>query len=96
LTKRLTFKPYDLTVEVPDGENLLRAAVAAGVHINASCGGEGVCGKCRILLESGELESTRSGLLSDEEWDLGYRQACQSWAMRWCASPPSPCWTAAP
>jgi uncharacterized 2Fe-2S/4Fe-4S cluster protein (DUF4445 family) len=79
LTKRLTFKPYDLTIEVPAGENLLRAAVAAGVHINASCGGEGVCGKCKILLESGELETTRSGLLSNEEWDLGYRQACQSW-----------------
>jgi uncharacterized 2Fe-2S/4Fe-4S cluster protein (DUF4445 family) len=79
LTKRLTFKPYDLTIEVPVGENLLRAAVAAGVHINASCGGEGVCGKCKILLESGELETTRSGLLSNEEWDLGYRQACQSW-----------------
>jgi uncharacterized 2Fe-2S/4Fe-4S cluster protein (DUF4445 family) len=78
LTKRLTFKPYDLTVDVPAGENLLRAAVAAGVHINASCGGEGVCGKCKILLESGDLESTRSGLLSNEEWDLGYRQACQS------------------
>ena len=77
MTKRVTFKPYDLTVEVPEGENLLRAAVQAGVHINASCGGEGVCGKCRVLLESGELESSRSGLLSDEEWDLGYRQACQ-------------------
>jgi uncharacterized 2Fe-2S/4Fe-4S cluster protein (DUF4445 family) len=79
LAKKVTFKPYDLTVEVPEGENLLRAALQAGVHINASCGGEGVCGKCRILLESGNLESTRSGLLSDEEWDLGYRQACQSW-----------------
>jgi uncharacterized 2Fe-2S/4Fe-4S cluster protein (DUF4445 family) len=77
LTKRVTFKPYDLTVEVPEGENLLRAAVQAGVHINASCGGEGVCGKCRILLEAGELASSRSGLISDEEWDLGYRQACQ-------------------
>jgi uncharacterized 2Fe-2S/4Fe-4S cluster protein (DUF4445 family) len=78
LGKHVTFKPYEITVEVPDGENLLRAALAAGVHINASCGGEGVCGKCRVLLESGELTSTRSGLLSDEEWDLGYRQACQS------------------
>jgi uncharacterized 2Fe-2S/4Fe-4S cluster protein (DUF4445 family) len=48
------------------------------VHINASCGGEGVCGKCRILLEEGELDSSRSGLLSDDEWQLGYRQACQS------------------
>lgn len=74
----VTFKPYDLTVEVPEGENLLRAALEAGVHINASCGGEGVCGKCRVLLESGELESPRAPLLSDEDWDLGFRQACQS------------------
>jgi uncharacterized 2Fe-2S/4Fe-4S cluster protein (DUF4445 family) len=78
LGKHVTFKPYEISVEVPDGENLLRAALLAGVHINASCGGEGVCGKCKVLLESGELTSTHSGLLSDEEWDLGYRQACQS------------------
>ena len=78
MSKRVVFQPYDLTVEVPEGENLLRIAVQAGVHINASCGGEGVCGKCRILLEEGELDSLRTGLLSDEEWSLGYRQACQS------------------
>jgi uncharacterized 2Fe-2S/4Fe-4S cluster protein (DUF4445 family) len=79
LSKRVTFKPYEITIEVPDGENLLRAALQAGVHINASCGGEGVCGKCRVILEAGDLESTRAGLLSDEDWMLGYRQACQSW-----------------
>ena len=78
MTKRVTFKPYDLVVEVPEGENLLRVALQNGVHINASCGGEGVCGKCRILLEEGELDSLPSGLLSLEEWNLGYRQACQS------------------
>jgi uncharacterized 2Fe-2S/4Fe-4S cluster protein (DUF4445 family) len=76
--KKVTFNPYGLTIEVPEGENLLRAALAAGVHINASCGGEGVCGKCRILVESGELDSHRAGLVSNDEWDLGYRQACQS------------------
>lgn len=64
-------------VEVDEGENLLRAALQAGVHINASCGGEGVCGKCRILLEDGELECPDSTLLSRDEWSLGYRQACQ-------------------
>ena len=78
MSKRVVFKPYDITVEVPEGENLLRVALQAGVHINASCGGEGVCGKCRILLESGELDSLRTGLLSDDDWNLGYRQACQS------------------
>ena len=71
MTFKLTFNPYDITIEVPEGENLLRAASDAGIHINASCGGEGVCGKCRVLLESGELDTARSGLLSDEAWNTG-------------------------
>jgi uncharacterized 2Fe-2S/4Fe-4S cluster protein (DUF4445 family) len=75
--KRITFKPYEIAIEVPEGHNLLLAALEAGVHINASCGGEGVCGKCKILLESGDLESVQGSLISDEEWNLGYRQACQ-------------------
>jgi|WetSurMetagenome_2_1015567.scaffolds.fasta_scaffold61240_2 uncharacterized 2Fe-2S/4Fe-4S cluster protein (DUF4445 family) len=77
LNKKVTFQPYDITVEVEDGENLLKAALNAGVHINASCGGEGVCGKCRILLEEGTLECPDNTLLSQDDWNLGYRQACQ-------------------
>ncbi len=77
MSPRVTFKPYNLTFEVAAGTNLLRAALDTGVHINASCGGQGTCGKCRILWESGELECPPSTLLSSEEWNLGYRQACQ-------------------
>jgi uncharacterized 2Fe-2S/4Fe-4S cluster protein (DUF4445 family) len=77
LGKKVTFQPYDITIEVEAGENLLRAALSAGVHINASCGGEGVCGKCRIIMEEGELECPDSTLLTRDEWSLGYRQACQ-------------------
>ena len=77
MSRRVTFKPYDLTVEVEDGENLLKASLDAGVHINASCGGEGVCGKCKIIVESGDLDTTRSGLITEDEWSLGFRQACQ-------------------
>ena len=75
--KKVTFKPYDITIEVEEGENLLRAALRAGVHINASCGGEGVCGKCRVILEEGKVECPESTLLSQDECSLGYRQACQ-------------------
>ncbi|MFZ5453196.1 MAG: ASKHA domain-containing protein [Thermodesulfobacteriota bacterium] len=78
MAKKITFNPYGLTIEVPEGENLLRAALAAGVHINASCGGEGVCGKCKVLVEEGQVDSLPGGLLTNEEWDLGYRQACQT------------------
>jgi uncharacterized 2Fe-2S/4Fe-4S cluster protein (DUF4445 family) len=75
--KKVTFKPYDITIEVEEGENLLRAALRAGVHINASCGGEGVCGKCRVILEEGQVECADSSLLTQEDCSLGYRQACQ-------------------
>jgi len=63
---------------VEEGDNLLQAAIDAGVHISASCGGAGVCGTCKVLVRKGEVESVRSEKLSDEEWQQGIRQACQS------------------
>ena len=50
----------------------------AGVHINASCGGEGVCGKCRVIIDQGEVESEKTDKLSPADYDLGVRQACKS------------------
>ena len=76
--KTVRFLPYDVDIEVEEGTNLLHAAMEAGVHINASCGGEGVCGKCKIILESGELLSQRGAIQTEEEWNLGFRLACQS------------------
>ncbi len=75
---KITFQPYDRTVEVEDGEILIKAALEAGVHINASCGGAGVCGKCRIIIEQGEVEGGRSEMLSKEDIEKGYRLACMS------------------
>ena len=42
---KVKFFPHEKEVAVEDGETLIRAAMDAGVDINASCGGEGVCGK---------------------------------------------------
>jgi len=75
---KVTFLPHDKTVTVPEGENLLRAAMEAGVHINASCGGDGVCAKCRILVEEGTLEGGLSDRITPEDLAKGYRLACQS------------------
>jgi uncharacterized 2Fe-2S/4Fe-4S cluster protein (DUF4445 family) len=63
---------------VEEGDNLLQAAIDASVHISASCGGAGVCGTCKVLVRKGEVGSVRSEKLSDEEWQQGIRQACQS------------------
>jgi len=77
-THKITFLPHNISVEVPEGETILRAALEAGVHINASCGGEGVCGKCRIMIESGEVSGGTSERLSQADMDKGYLIACQS------------------
>ncbi|MBL7207514.1 MAG: 2Fe-2S iron-sulfur cluster binding domain-containing protein, partial [Desulfobacterales bacterium] len=49
ISHTVLFLPHNKSIIVRDGENLIRAAMEAGVHINASCGGEGVCGKCRVI-----------------------------------------------
>jgi len=76
--RRVHFDPDNVDIIVEQGTNLLEAAVAAGVHINASCGGSGVCGTCKVLITGGEVESTRTEKLSVEEYERGLRQACQS------------------
>ncbi len=72
----ITFLPHDRKIEVAEGENLIWAAMEAGVHVNASCGGEGVCGKCRVIIEQGEVEEGLSERLSPEDIEQGYRLAC--------------------
>ncbi|OQY52892.1 MAG: ferredoxin [Desulfobacteraceae bacterium 4572_89] len=78
MTCTIKFLPHNNSVEVEENESLIRAAMEAGVHINASCGGTGVCGKCRVLLEEGEVEGGVSEHLSSEDRDQGYRLACLS------------------
>ncbi|MFA6321519.1 MAG: ASKHA domain-containing protein, partial [Candidatus Omnitrophota bacterium] len=43
-------KPRPRNIKVPKGTDLLTAAVKAGVVLNANCGGEGVCGKCKVII----------------------------------------------
>ena len=74
----VTFLPSNKTVLVKERDSVIKAARKAGLHINASCGGAGVCGKCRVLLEQGEIEGGRSEKLSKEDYGRGYRQACIS------------------
>ncbi len=78
MTYSVEFLPHNIKVEVDDNENLIRAAMEAGVHINASCGGAGVCGKCRVLIEKGHVEGGISEHLSQEDQEKGYRLACQA------------------
>ena len=65
-------------IECNDGDNLLELARRANVAIDAPCSGNGSCGKCRVRLVEGELESPRSRHISDEEYKDGWRLSCSS------------------
>lgn len=43
-----------VVAEIPQGQDVLRTALEAGLPLASSCGGEGVCGSCRIRVLAGE------------------------------------------
>ncbi|MCB2180421.1 MAG: DUF4445 domain-containing protein [Desulfobulbaceae bacterium] len=78
MSKTVKFLPDNATITVDDGENLLAAAAKAGVYIHAFCGGDGVCGKCKVKIKEGEVLSSKAQHLKQEEYDQGVRLACQA------------------
>ncbi len=77
-THTVRFLPYKQEIKVNDGETIIRAAMESGIHINASCGGEGVCGKCRVIIEDGNVEEEITEKLTREDLEKGYRLACKA------------------
>lgn len=78
MAKTVHFLPDDVKTTVEEGENLLNVAANVGVYIHAFCGGEGVCGKCKIQIEQGEVSATQATQLKSAEIEQGFRLACQS------------------
>ena len=68
--------PMEITCNA--GDNLLELARRANVAIDAPCSGNGSCGKCRVRLVEGELETIPSRHITDEEFEAGWRLSCNS------------------
>ena len=65
-------------IECNAGDNLLELARRANVAIDAPCSGNGSCGKCRVKLLEGDVESIPSRHISDEEYNAGWRLSCNT------------------
>ncbi len=74
----IRFLPDGAEISVPPGTDILEAALEAGIYINSSCAGEGICGRCRVIVKNGSIETEPSGRLSREEVKTGYVLACRS------------------
>ena len=73
-----------VTIECNAGDNLLELARRANVAIDAPCSGNGSCGKCRVQLLEGELDTIPSRHISDEEYNAGWRLSCNSKVLSDC------------
>lgn len=73
---KITFYPDNKAIEVEKGKNILSAAISAGVYINSSCGRDGVCGRCKVILKKGSALTQPSGRISLEERRRGVYLAC--------------------
>ena len=65
-----------VTISANVGDKLLDTARLANVAIDAPCSGNGVCGKCRVKLLSGELDAPINRHITIAEYEAGWRLAC--------------------
>jgi len=77
-TFKIHFLPNDKIVEIKNGNTVLDAAHKANIYINSICGGDGICGKCKVILSSGNVDAPPTKLLSEEETEKKYILACEA------------------
>ena len=74
----IRFEPSGLKIEVPAGTVLLEAAHKAGIYLSSICGGDGYCGKCKVIIDRGQFQSHPTTLLTQDEIRQDVVLACQT------------------
>jgi len=74
---RVAFVPDGSALEVERGATILEACRRAGIEIDAVCGGEGKCGRCKVQVD-GACSSEPSRFVTKDEARDGVVLACLS------------------
>jgi CDP-4-dehydro-6-deoxyglucose reductase len=77
MTHRITIEPSGHQFEVEPGNTILRAALAAGIHLPYGCR-NGACGACKGRIVSGQVDRGlySEGALSEADLNAGYALFC--------------------
>lgn len=75
---KVVFNPFARTVTVPGGTTLLEAAMQAHIGLESPCGGDGICGRCKLIVTEGHVRGDVTGQLTRDEIRQGYVLACQT------------------
>ncbi|MFA5062530.1 MAG: ASKHA domain-containing protein [Candidatus Omnitrophota bacterium] len=73
---KVTFLPDNKIAEVAKDTTILSAALSCGVYIKSDCGGDGVCGRCKVIVKKGKVLSQPSGLINAEDRKRNAHLAC--------------------
>ena len=76
---KILFLPNNKEINTDDDKTILETALMNDIYIAASCNSQGRCGKCKIIIEKGEVYSANRDLLTKEEIDKSYYLACQTY-----------------
>ncbi len=74
----IKFLPEGELATASSEDTLLDVAQRAGVYVSSLCGGDMICGKCRLVVKEGQVFEEQHMLLSREEVRRGYVLACAS------------------
>ncbi len=74
----IRFEPSGLKIKVPSGAVLLEAAHKAGIYLSSICGGDGYCGKCKVIVNEGQFHCKPTALLTPDEIRENVVLACQT------------------
>lgn len=80
---KVTFLPFDIEVDVPEGTVILDAALDNNIKIDHNCGGNCACSTCHIIVEKGfetlnEMTEDEEDMLDEAEGLIDIsRLACQ-------------------
>lgn len=75
---KVKFLPSGICAEMPRGSTILDAARQASIYITSLCGGDGYCGKCRVIVESGDIDAKPTTLLSRQDVQNNVVLACET------------------
>jgi len=79
----VSYSPYGASTTAGEGRTLLDVAADVGASIESLCGGEGLCGTCKVVVEDGQecltaVTDADETLLSTEQLEDGYRLSCRA------------------
>jgi len=78
---KIAFQPVGTRVEVGAGSTVLEAGREAGLILAANCGGNGLCGRCRVTVLGEHIPAPTEAeyqALGQAELEAGQRLACRA------------------